>query len=66
MKSCPFCLSEIAEATLVCSVCGRDIAIPPGLIAERDDLLRKRDRVRDELRRARQEIETLRNRRKPR
>jgi hypothetical protein len=51
---------------LVCSACARDIAIPPGLIAERDDLLRKRDLVRDALRRARQEIETIRNRRKPR
>jgi hypothetical protein len=66
MMSCPFCLSEIPEATLVCSACARDIAIPPGLIAERDDLLRKRDLVRDELRRARKEIETIRSRRKPR
>jgi hypothetical protein len=57
--SCPLCLSENPEGVLVCSVCARDIAIPATLITERDDLLRKRDRVRDELRRARQEIETI-------
>jgi hypothetical protein len=54
--SCPFCLSENSGEVLVCA---RDIAIPASLITERDDLLRKRDRVRDELRRARQEIETI-------
>jgi hypothetical protein len=57
--SCPLCLSENPEGVLVCSVCARDIAIPATLIAERDDLLRKRDLIRDELRRARQEIETI-------
>lgn len=51
---------------MVCSVCSRDIAIPTTLIAERDELLRKRDLIRDELRRARQEIDAVRNRAKPR
>ena len=60
---CPYCLSENPGAALVCVVCSRDIAIPATLIAERDDLSRKRDRARDELRRVQQEIETVRNRR---
>ena len=44
---CPYCLSENASSTLVCSTCSRDIAVPATLIAERDDLLRKRDVIRD-------------------
>jgi hypothetical protein len=36
------------------------------LIAEREELLRKRDLLLNELRRARDEIETIMNRRKPR
>jgi len=60
---CPYCLSESALNTLVCSSCSRDIAVPATLIAERDDLLRKRDFVRGELSRARVELELIRTRR---
>jgi hypothetical protein len=60
---CPYCLSENASNTLVCSSCSRDIAVPATLIAERDDLLRKRDFVRDELSRGRVELELIRTRR---
>jgi hypothetical protein len=63
---CPYCLSENREQTLVCVVCARDIAIPATLIAERDDLLRKRDLIRDELRNARHEIEMIMSHRKSR
>jgi hypothetical protein len=59
---CPYCLSENASNALVCSTCSRDIAVPTTLIAERDDLLRKRDFIRDELSRARAELEPIRTR----
>jgi hypothetical protein len=63
---CPYCQSDTIENALVCASCSRDITVPATLIAERDDLLRKREQLRDELRRARDEIETIRNRRKSR
>lgn len=63
---CPFCRSEIADDALACAACSRDIAVPATLVAERDDLLRKRELLQEELRRARAEIETVRPRRKPR
>jgi hypothetical protein len=66
MMSCPYCRSEHPDNALVCGVCSRDIAIPATLIAERDDLLRKRDLVRDQLRSARQQIEAIMSRRKSR
>jgi hypothetical protein len=66
MTSCPYCLSENHADSLVCAACSRDIAVPATLIAERDDLLRKRDLIRDELRNARQEIEMIINRAKSR
>jgi hypothetical protein len=66
MMSCPYCLSENPGSGLVCTVCARDIAIPATLIAERDDLVRKRDLLRDQLRSAKQEIEMIMNRRKSR
>ena len=50
---CPFCISEMDERALVCPVCNRDVAIPAALLAEREELLRKRDRVRAELAEAR-------------
>lgn len=58
--TCPYCLSECPAGALVCATCSRDIVVPARLIAERDDLLRQRDLIRDELRRARSEIETIR------
>ena len=66
MISCPYCLSENQGNTLVCTVCSRDIAVPATLIAERDELLRKRDHLRDQLHSARQEVEMIMNRRKSR
>ena len=60
---CPYCQAENADRALVCASCSRDIAVPATLIAERDDLLRKRDQLRDELARARSEIETIMRRR---
>jgi hypothetical protein len=56
---CPFCTRENPSNALVCGSCARDIAIPPSLIAERDDLLRKRDTVREELSRTNAELERL-------
>jgi hypothetical protein len=60
---CPYCQAENAVSALVCASCSRDIAVPATLIAERDELLRKRDQLRDELARARDEVETLMRRR---
>jgi hypothetical protein len=56
---CPFCARENPATALVCGACARDIAIPPSLIAERDDLMRKRDLAREELSMIRAEIERL-------
>jgi hypothetical protein len=56
---CPFCLKENALEALVCNSCARDIAVPKSLIAERDDLTRKRDAVKKELLRAEGELERL-------
>jgi hypothetical protein len=56
---CPFCLQENAAAALVCATCSRDIAVPASLLAERDDLCRKRDAVKEELSRAKRELEEL-------
>ena len=64
--TCPYCQSANAEGALVCASCARDIAVPATLIAERDDLRRKRDELRDELRQARDEVEAIMRRRKPR
>lgn len=61
--SCPYCCAETAEGALVCGDCGRDIAVPATLMAERDDLLRKRQELRDELNRARDEAEAFMRRR---
>ena len=61
---CPYCQADNADGALVCASCARDIAVPAKLIAERDDLLRKRDQLRDKLTRARDEVEALMRRRK--
>jgi len=63
---CPYCQAENADSALVCGSCARDIAVPATLIAERDDLLRKRDQLREELTRARDEIEVIMLRKKSR
>ena len=62
--NCPYCRSANAEDALVCAACSRDIAVPRTLIAERDELLRKRDHLREELRRAHSEIEAIIRRKK--
>jgi hypothetical protein len=51
---------------LVCASCARDIAVPKSLLAERDDLLRKRDLLRQELVAATAELEKLRRGKKRR
>jgi hypothetical protein len=58
---CPFCLQENADAALVCAACSRDIAVPASLLAERDDLCRKRDAAREELSGAKRELEELKH-----
>ena len=64
--NCPYCRSENDKDALVCAACARDIAVPSTLIAERDELLRKREALRDELKRRRGEVETMIGRRKSR
>ena len=46
---CPFCHSEKDERAPVCASCGRDTVVPEALLAERAELLQKRDRLRAEL-----------------
>ena len=57
---CPFCQNENAQTALVCAFCGRDIAMPKSLLAERDGLVRKRNILRQELAVASAELEKLR------
>jgi hypothetical protein len=59
---CPFCLKPNAAEALVCDGCARDIVVPKSLLDERDDLVRKRDTVREQLSAARAELEQLRRR----
>lgn len=59
---CPFCAQPNVPHALVCSSCSRDIAIPESLIAERDDLVRKRALAGEELMQAKAELEALRRR----
>jgi hypothetical protein len=64
--TCPFCQSENVEGTLVCVTCSRDIAVPPTLLAERDELLRKRNMIEGELRKARDKLDMIRTRKNSR
>jgi hypothetical protein len=50
----------------VCGSCSREIAVPQSLMAERDELARKRDTLRFELDRVKSELEVLKRRRKNR
>jgi hypothetical protein len=59
---CPFCAQPVVPHALVCSSCSRDVTIPDTLLAERDDLLRKREAARAELAQAKAELEALRRR----
>jgi hypothetical protein len=54
---CPFCVQENASEALVCASCSRDISVPVALINERDDLVRKREAVREELSKAKRALE---------
>ena len=56
---CPFCLQDNVAQAQVCQSCSRDIAVPASLIAERDELVRKRDTVRLELLTVKAELERL-------
>jgi len=62
---CPFCRKELPDLALVCAECGRDTAIPESLLAERAELLAKRDGLRSELAMASARL-AARRRRKPR
>jgi len=42
---CIFCASDIDDNAAVCPSCQRDVAVPPPLLAERDELLGKRDKL---------------------
>ena len=64
--NCPYCRSEIAKDALVCATCSRDIAVPEALVAERAELLRKRNHLREELRLAQEEVEAVIRRRRSR
>ena len=46
---CPFCFSEKAAEAPVCPTCNRDTDVPATLQKEREDLVRMRDRLREEL-----------------
>jgi hypothetical protein len=56
---CPFCMQENALNALVCASCSRDVSVPASLINERDNLMRKRDAVREELSKAKRALEEL-------
>lgn len=55
--NCPFCTQENAPQAVVCCSCARDIVVPPELIAERDDLLQKRNEARVDLHKAKLALE---------
>jgi hypothetical protein len=59
---CPFCHKEKDEQAPVCASCGRDTAMPETLLAERAELLQKRDKLRAELERAQARLSTRRGR----
>ena len=61
---CPFCARQNAANALVCVSCCRDIAAPESLIAELDNLIRRRDAAREKLSRAKHELDTLKRARK--
>lgn len=60
---CPFCAQENPEQALVCGSCARDVKVPSSLIVERDDLIQKRDKLRDELSRAKAQVAAFKQRR---
>jgi len=59
---CPYCHSDKDEQAPVCAGCGRDTAVPEALLAERTELLQKRDKLRTELERAQARLSSKRGR----
>ena len=59
---CPFCHSVKDEQAPVCGSCGRDTAVPEALLAERAELLQKRDRLRAQLEKAQAQLAAKRAR----
>lgn len=53
---CPFCNLNIADDATVCPACQRDTVVPPTLLKERDELIRKRDRLIEDLNKAKIEL----------
>ncbi len=62
---CPFCAQPNLDHAIACNSCCRDITVPVSLLAERDDLIRKREAVREELSRAKAELESYKVRKPP-
>jgi hypothetical protein len=62
---CPFCFAEKEAAAPVCPTCNRDTEIPASLRKEHEDLLRMRDRLRDELAEKEARLKTRRPRKEP-
>lgn len=56
---CPLCATDNDDRALVCRSCARDIAVPPGLLAERDMLLAKREGLVHELEQAHARLHKL-------
>ena len=54
---CQLCESDNSSSATVCAACGRDIAVPKSLLAERDELVRKRDALQQQLAAATAELE---------
>jgi hypothetical protein len=48
-ERCPFCWSDKEAEAPVCPTCNRETEIPASLRKEHEDLIRMRDRLRDEL-----------------
>ena len=59
---CPYCHRDKDEQAPVCASCGRDTAVPQALLAERTELLQKRDKLRAELERAQARLSAKRGR----
>ena len=59
---CPFCHAEKEDEAPVCKSCSRDTAVPEALLAERAELLQKRDKLRAELEKAQARLATKRGR----
>ena len=60
--TCLFCAADNPAGVLVCGNCSRDIAVPGPLLEERDELVRRRDAMKEQLADAKRELENLRRR----